>query len=115
MAESLNQTIQTALEDLKAEDLVMLDVREISDVTDWMVVCTGTSSRHIKSLANNVVVECKKTGEAPIGVEGEQSNEWVLVDFGDVVVHVMTATAREFYDLEKLWSTPPASRQLNQE
>jgi len=95
---------ELALEDLKAVEPVVLDVRELSSVMDWLVVASGTSSRHVKSLADNVLVKAKESGVRPLGVEGERIGEWVLVDFGDVVVHVMQPAARSFYDLERLWS-----------
>ncbi len=95
---------QRALEDLKAQESVVLDVRELSSVMDWLIVASGTSSRHVKSLANNVIMRAKEQGVRPMGVEGERVGEWVLVDFGDVVVHVMQPAARSFYDLERLWS-----------
>jgi ribosome-associated protein len=95
---------QNALEDLKAVAPVVLDVRELSSVMDWLVVASGTSSRHVKSLADNVLMKAKESGVRPLGVEGERIGEWVLVDFGDVVVHVMQPAARSFYDLERLWS-----------
>jgi iojap-like ribosome-associated protein len=78
---------------------------------DTFVIATGTSNRHVKSLASNVVEDAKKNGFQPIGVEGLDGGEWVLVDFGDMVVHVMLEQTRSFYELEKLWSTEPASRQ----
>ena len=99
-----------ALDDLKGKDIVSLDVSELSDVMDTLVICTGTSNRQVKSLANNVVEEGKKAGLRPIGVEGMEQGEWVLVDYGDLIVHVMLADVRSFYDLEKLWSMTPASR-----
>ena len=99
---------QQALEDLKAVDPVVLDVRELSAVMDWLVVASGTSSRHVKSLADNVMMKAKERGVRPLGVEGERVGEWVLVDFGDVVVHVMQPAARSFYDLERLWSVQAA-------
>ena len=99
-----------ALDDLKGKDIVSLDVSELSDVMDTLVICTGTSNRQVKSLANNVVEEGKKAGMRPIGVEGMEQGEWVLVDYGDLIVHVMLADVRSFYDLEKLWSMTPASR-----
>ena len=102
---------QTALEDLKALEPVVLDVRELSSVMDWLVVASGTSSRHVKSLANNVLMKAKQQGVRPLGVEGERGGEWVLVDFGDVVVHVMQPAARNFYDLERLWSVQSAQPQ----
>ena len=101
-------TAQQALEDLKAVDPVVLDVRELSAVMDWRVVASGTSSRHVKSLADNVMMKAKEQGLRPLGVEGERVGEWVLVDFGDVVVHVMQPAARSFYDLERLWSVQAA-------
>ncbi|MFI2811746.1 MULTISPECIES: ribosome silencing factor [Microbulbifer] len=101
----------TALEDLKGQDIVALDVSELSDVMDTLVICTGTSNRQVKSLANNVVDEVReKAGIRPIGVEGMEQSDWVLVDYGDLVVHVMQAETRSFYELEKLWSMTPASR-----
>ncbi len=92
-----------ALDDMKAVDLAVLDVRGKSSVTDFMVIVSGTSGRHVKAMANNVVVEAKKAGIKPLGVEGEASNEWVLVDLVDVVVHIMLPETRDFYQLEKLW------------
>ncbi|SHF05121.1 ribosome-associated protein [Microbulbifer donghaiensis] len=100
-----------ALEDLKGKDIVSLDVSELSDVMDSLVICTGTSSRQVKSLADNVVEEGKKAGVRPIGVEGMDQGDWVLVDYGDLVVHVMLADVRSFYDLEKLWSMTPNTRE----
>lgn len=93
-----------ALEDLKALDPVVMDVRSLSSVMDYLVIASGTSSRHVKSLADNVLMKAKEQGLRPLGVEGERVGEWVLVDFGDVVVHVMQPAIRSFYDLERLWS-----------
>lgn len=103
-ADQLKDLAVTALEDLKGRDIVVLDVRPLTSVTDYMVLCTGSSNRQVKSLANNVSVEAKKAGMNPLGSEGEQDGEWVLVDFGDVIVHVMLAETRAFYDLERLWT-----------
>lgn len=107
-AETIKELALEALDDLKGRDAVSLDVRAMTDITDYMIVCTGTSNRHVKSLADNVATELKKQGCQPRGVEGldSQSTEWALVDFGDVVVHVMLPDTRDFYDLERLWSTP---------
>jgi len=100
----LNSIVVSALDDLKAQDISVLDVMSMSDVMDTLVIATGTSSRHVKSLAGNVVDELKKRDLRPIGVEGMEASDWVLVDYGSVVVHVMLPQARKFYDLEKLWT-----------
>lgn len=105
-SEQLTQYVVAALDDLKAVNTVTLDVRALTDVMDFMVIASGTSNRHVKSLASHVSVEAKKQGIAPMGTEGEDSGEWVLVDFGDVVVHVMLPATRDFYDLERLWTVP---------
>ncbi|WP_188152378.1 ribosome silencing factor [Teredinibacter waterburyi] len=107
---TLADVVNGALEDLKGHDIHVLDVTTLSNVMDQLVIATGTSNRHVKSLANNVVVDAKESGFQPIGVEGMETGEWVLVDFGDTVVHVMLKETRDFYELEKLWSTAPASR-----
>ena len=93
-----------ALEDMKAQNITVLDVMKLTTVTDTMVICTGTSNRHVKSLAQNVAEEAKHAGHQPLGIEGSEQGEWVLVDLGGVVVHVMQAQARAFYQLEKLWA-----------
>jgi ribosome-associated protein len=97
------QVVAAALDDLKATDISVLDVRHLTTVTDTMIVASGRSDRHVRAIADEVVVQCKKEGYRPIGVEGQKVGEWVLVDLGDVVVHVMQPRAREFYNLEKLW------------
>ena len=102
--EAVLSIAKDALDDLKALEPVTLDVRELSSVTDYLLVASGTSSRHVKSLAENVLMKAKASGVRPLGVEGERTGDWVLVDFGDVVVHVMQPAARSFYDLERLWS-----------
>jgi ribosome-associated protein len=109
-ADELTQLAVEALEDLKAVDVRVIDVRGKSNVTDVMVVATGTSARHVKSLADNVIEKVKKSGGKPLGIEGEEVGEWVLVDLADVVVHVLQAEMRDFYQLEKLWETEPANR-----
>jgi len=103
-ADELKIIVLDALDDLKAKDVVVIDVRDKSTVTDIMVVATGTSNRQVKSLADNVTVKSKASGVIPIGVEGADAGEWVLVDLGDVVVHVMLDPVRRFYQLERLWS-----------
>ncbi len=92
-----------ALEDLKGIDIVVLNVSRLTSITDTMIICTGTSSRHVKSLAENVIHEAKKKHYQTIGIEGLSDSEWALVDLGDVIVHVMQQKARDFYGLEKRW------------
>ncbi len=101
--ESLIKLVETALEDMKARDIVLLDVRGKSDVTDYMVIASGSSNRHVKAVAENVLVAVKKAGLEAMGVEGLEASEWALVDLGDVVVHVMQPQTRALYDLERLW------------
>lgn len=103
--EQLIHLVIDALEDVKAKDIRTLDVRGKSNVTDVMVIASGTSARQVKSLADRVVEKAKEAGVRALGVEGEREAEWVLVDLGDVVVHVMQPEIRDFYQLEKLWST----------
>ncbi len=102
----LKQIVLDALDDLKANNVVALDVSGLTDVMDYLVVASGTSNRHVKALAENVSMEAKQAGGRPLGVEGQDGAEWILVDFGDVVVHVMLPATRDFYDLERLWSAP---------
>ena len=107
-AEEFARFVVDTLEELKAVNTVTLDVRALTDVMDFLVITSGTSSRHVKSLADHVVAEARKRGVPPLGTEGEKAAEWVLVDFGDVVVHVMLPATRDFYDLERLWTHPEA-------
>lgn len=103
-------SVHAALAELKAKDAVEIDVRGKSSVCDYMVVVSGTSSRHVKSIADEVVKFSKNLGIMPLGVEGEREAEWVLVDLGDVVVHVMLPRVREFYALERLWTVGDQGR-----
>ncbi|RLA56832.1 MAG: ribosome silencing factor [Gammaproteobacteria bacterium] len=104
-ADKLKHLIVGALDDLKAVNTVTLDVTGLTDVMDYLVIASGTSNRHVKSLANNVSMEVKKQGLRPLGVEGDDAGEWVLVDCGDVVVHIMLPATRDLYDLERLWTS----------
>jgi ribosome-associated protein len=100
---TLQDVVLDALADMKAVDIKALDVRGLTDITDTMVVASGTSDRHVKSIADRVVQRCKEAGFRPFGLEGERDGDWVLVDLHDVVLHVMLPRVREFYALEKLW------------
>lgn len=103
----LKPLVIDALESLKGQDITTLDVSELTDVTDQMLIVSGTSNRHVAALANNVVEAVKEQGLMPLGVEGHSGADWVLVDLGDLVVHVMLPEARELYDLERLWTELP--------
>ena len=101
--EDLKAIVLAALEDAKANNVRQLDVRRLTDITDWMVVASGTSTRHVLALADHVRTQVKAQGLSPIGTEGESGSDWVLLDYGDVVVHLMLPDTRGFYDLEGLW------------
>lgn len=108
----LTQLAIDALEDLKGVDIKVIDVRRLTPIADTMIVCTGTSNRHVKSLAGSVIEKSKHSGHQPSGVEGMEMGEWVLVNLGEVIVHVMQLQARAFYQLEKLWDLPPPDDEL---
>jgi len=112
MSKNLIDIVMNALEEVKGKDITQLNVSDLTDVMDTIIVASGNSNRQVKALANNVVEDCKKAGFQPIGVEGMDTAEWVLVDFGDIVVHLMQPSTREFYDLEKLWSVRPSDQNL---
>ena len=99
----LREVVLDTLADMKALDVKALDVRGFTDITETMVLASGTSDRHVKSIADRVLQRCKEAGFRPFGVEGEREGEWVLLDLQDVVLHVMLPRVREFYALEKLW------------
>ena len=101
--ETIAQVVAHALDDLKALETTFLDVRHLTTVTDAMAIASGRSDRHVRAIAHAVVEESKRAGYRPIGVEGANAGEWVLVDLGEIVVHVMLPRVREFYNLEKLW------------
>ena len=106
-SEALTDLVVEALDDVKAKDIVRLDVRNMTVVTDYMVIASGTSNRHVKALVDNVAEKAKAAGRRPIGIEGEDVGEWVLLDLEDTQVHDMLPKVSEFYNLEKLWSIAP--------
>jgi ribosome-associated protein len=107
---ALVKTVTAALDDMKATNIKVMDVRQVTDVSDCMVLASGNSDRHVKSIADRVVERAKAAGFRAIGVEGQRDGEWVLVDLNDVLVHVMLPRVREFYGLEELWETAPAAK-----
>ena len=110
-SKALHQLVITALEDNKAIDIRSFDVTHLTDVTDSIVVCTSTSKRHALTLAEKVSVLAKQKGEQALSTEGDDDSAWILIDFVDVVVHIMLAETREFYSIEKLWNMTETSRQ----
>jgi len=112
-SEHMLQIAQNALEDLKAQNIVSIDVRDKTSVTDYMLIASGTSSRQVKALAEHVLEKFKEQGLRPLGSEGLDGGEWALLDMGDVLVHVMQAATREFYDLERLWQGAQQKRSAN--
>ena len=114
-SEQLSELVVDALDDIKGLDIVRLDVRDMTTVTDYMIVASGTSSRHVQALVDNVAEKAKAAGRRPAGVEGEDGGEWVLLDLEDALVHVMLPKVREFYNLEKLWSLGSAGEAASTE
>ena len=106
----LQQTAVTALEDIKASDIKVLDVRKLTSFYDTLIIASAESNRQVKALAHHVRDKLKEAGATVIGIEGEEAGEWVLVDCGDIVVHVMQPAVRSYYNLEELWDTSPAQR-----
>ncbi len=104
---ALGDLIVEVLDDLKAQSVLRLDVRHLTTMTDLMIIASGRSARHVRAVARTLLERCEAEGFKPIGVEGEEGGEWVLVDLGDVVVHIMVPSVREFYALEKLWDIAP--------
>jgi len=107
LTETMRDEIVAALADAKGQDVRVLDVRGVTDFTDFMILASGTSSRHVQTLADKVRIHMRERGVRPVGSEGESVGDWVLIDFGDVVVHVMRPPVRDFYNLEKLWGQGP--------
>jgi ribosome-associated protein len=106
--EDLLKLVLTELEERKGQYIMTIDVRGKTSFTDYMVIATGTSDRHLKSICDYTAEKAKENGVKPLGIEGDLGSDWVLLDLGDIIVHVMTAQAREFYQLEKLWSVDRA-------
>jgi len=102
-ASPLQEVVAAALDDMKAVNVKVLDVRGLTDIADTMIIASGNSDRHVKSIADRVIEEAKKSGFRPLGKEGERDGEWVLVDLQDIILHVMLPRVREFYGLERLW------------
>jgi len=100
----LSDWVINELEQMKAKNIKVLDVAALTTITDVMIIASGTSTRHVKSLANSLISEAKKSNYKPLGIEGENQGDWVLVDLGDVIAHIMIPETRDFYQLEKLWS-----------
>ncbi len=107
---SLKTVVTHALSDMKALEIKVLDVRGLTDIADFMVIASGTSDRHVRSVAQRVVEKTKEAGFRPHGVEGQQDSDWVLIDLNEMIVHVMLPRVREFYGLEKLWDMTTAKR-----
>ena len=107
---SLKTVVTNALADMKALEIKVLDVRGLTDIADFMVIASGTSDRHVRSVAQRVVEKTKEAGFRPHGVEGQQDSDWVLIDLNEMIVHVMLPRVREFYGLEKLWDMTTAKR-----
>lgn len=101
--EDIKAFIIDKVDDMKGRDMIELDLREKSNFTDSMLICSGNSKQHVRSIAQHVATEAKHAGHQPIGIEGEEFGEWALVDFGSVVLHVMTDEQRDHYQIEKLW------------
>ncbi|MGQ0657408.1 MAG: ribosome silencing factor [Chromatiales bacterium] len=109
----LAATMVVALEDMKADNVQLLDVRKLTTVTDYMIIGSGRSNRQVRAMADRAIEEAEKLGVKPLGTEGYQGGEWVLVDLGDVVVHAMHPLTRAFYQLEKLWIDLESARQTS--
>lgn len=102
--EQLKAFVIEKLEDMKGRDIIALNITDKASFADYMVICSGNSNRHVKSLANSVGMECRAQGLEPLGMEGNDIGEWSLVDLGDIIVHVMTDEQRDKYNLEQLWA-----------
>lgn len=111
---SLLDLVSAQLVENKGVDIKQIDVREMTSVTDYLFICTANSSRHAKSIADKLSEACKKANFPPLSIEGKSEAEWILVDLGDIVIHIMLAEMREHYNLEKLWAVIESKRQINE-
>lgn len=109
-SEAIKRAVVAALEDIKGRDITVLNVKKLTSLSDYMIIASGESARQVKALARNVVEKLKAAGADVLGVEGEDAGEWVLVDLGDVVVHIMHPAVRQYYNLEELWTPPKPVR-----
>ena len=114
MTKKLQDLVIETLEDHKAKNIHTIDVRDRSSFTDYMIICSGNTKRHVNALAEHVVTDSKKSGHQPLGVEGADVGEWVLVDLGDIIVHIMLPETREFYSLEKIWDRAKEVRESDE-
>jgi len=110
----LVQVVQGALDEMKAVGVRVLDVHKLTDIADTMIIASGNSDRHVRSIADRIIEHAKKAGFRPMGIEGERDGEWVLVDLQDVIVHIMLPRVREFYRLESLWDVSAARREATE-
>jgi len=109
-SKEVTEMVVNTLDDMKGTNLVVIDIIGKSSIADAMIVVTGTSQRHVKSMAESLRVTSKEANHPPLGVEGGDASDWILVDLGDIIVHIMTEEKREFYSLEKLWSVGPGDK-----
>lgn len=100
----LQQLIIDKIDDLKGQDVITINVKDKSSITDWMIICTGSSNRHVNSIATHIIDAAKAAGVKALGIDGEKEGSWIVVDFNEVIVHIMQDEARQLYQLEKLWS-----------
>ncbi|MEO1766294.1 ribosome silencing factor [Thiobacter aerophilum] len=112
-SETLRQVVVAALEDIKAKDIVVMDVKHLTAIADFMIVASGESARQTKALARNVTEKAKAAGAQVMGVEGEEAGDWILVDLGSVIVHIMHPAVRAYYNLEELWGASPSRARRN--
>ena len=108
--ETMKKAVVAALEDIKASDIAVLNVKKLTSMTDYMIIASGDSSRQVNALARNVVEKLKERGAEVVGVEGEDAGDWVLVDLGHIIVHIMHPAVRAYYNLEELWAPPKLTR-----